>query len=200
MEISSHLHFSECTPPEKNTDNLQPFAKFNLEMARLRPVTAIVAMARHGAIGRGGTLPWRLSEDMAHFKTFTMGHPVIMGRKTWESIPKRPLPGRRNIVISRSPLYKAEGAEVFPSVEAAIAACAPAEIPVIMGGAQIYAAAFPFCSKIVVTEIDTEVPDADTFFPEIDPAEWNRKEDSELLTSKTGLNYRFVIYTKNENL
>ncbi|MDE6340155.1 MAG: dihydrofolate reductase, partial [Muribaculaceae bacterium] len=91
---------------------------FNSEVARLRSVTAIVAMARDNAIGRAGSLPWRLPEDMAHFKAFTMGHPIIMGRKTWESLPKRPLPGRRNIVVSRSPLYEAEGAEVFPSVEA----------------------------------------------------------------------------------
>ena len=196
MEISSHLHFSECLPPKQDADNLQSFAVFNSEVSRLRPVTGIVAMAHRGAIGRAGTLPWRLPEDMAHFKAYTMEHPVIMGRKTWESIPKRPLPGRRNIVISRSPVYEAEGAEVFPSVEAAIASCAPTEIPIVMGGAQIYSAAFPLCSKIVVTEIDTEVPDADTFFPEIDPTEWTRKEESELLTSKTGLNYRFVTYSK----
>ncbi len=196
MEISSHLHFSECIPPEKNTDSLQSIAMFNSEIAKGRQVIAIVAMANGGAIGRAGSLPWRLPEDMAHFKAFTMGHPIIMGRKTWESLPKRPLPGRRNIVISRSPLYEAEGAEVFPSVEAAIASCPASETPVIIGGAQIYVAAFPFCSKIVVTEIDTDIPDADTFFPEISPAEWTRTEDSERLTSKTGLNYRFVTYSK----
>lgn len=196
MEISSLFPSHTDVISEKDSRNSIPFSMFNSEIARTRPVTAIVAIAHNNAIGRAGTLPWRLPEDMAHFKAFTMGHPVIMGRKTWESLPKRPLPGRRNIVISRSPLYEAEGAEVFPSVEDAIAACPAADTPVVIGGAQIYATAFPFCSKIVVTEIDTDIPDADTFFPSIDPMIWSRKEDSEALTSKTGLRYRFVTYIK----
>lgn len=196
MEISSLFPSRDNTVTEKDNRNSLPFSMFNSEVARMRQVTAIVAMARGGAIGRKGTLPWRLPEDMAHFKAFTMGNPIIMGRKTWESLPKRPLPGRRNIVISRSPLYEAEGAQVFPSVEDAVASCPPSETPIIIGGAQIYNAAFPLCSKIVVTEIDTDIPDADTFFPAIDPDIWSRHSDGGTLTSKTGLNYRYVTYIK----
>lgn len=196
MEISSLFPSESDMISDKDNRNSIPFSMFNSEVARMRSVTAIVAMAHNNAIGRAGTLPWRLPEDMAHFKAFTMGHPIIMGRKTWESLPKRPLPGRRNIVISRSPLYEAEGAEVFPTVEDAIASCPASDEPIVIGGAQIYAAAFPFCSKIVITEIDTVIPDADTFFPEIDPLLWSRAQESETFTSKSGLNYRFVTYLK----
>lgn len=196
MEISSLFPSRNDVISEKDSRNSIPFSMFNSEISRLRPVIAIVAMGRNRAIGRGGSLPWRLPEDMAHFKSLTMGHPVIMGRKTWESLPKRPLPGRKNIVISRSPFYEAQGADVYPTIEDAIAACPPSETPVIIGGAQIYSAAFPLYSKIVVTEIDTEIPDADTFFPEIDPSIWNRIDDGETMVSKTGLKYRFVTYLK----
>ena len=158
---------------------------------RGRVVSAIVAMGPKQEIGRRGQLPWRLPEDLAHFKALTMGHPVIMGRKTWESLPKRPLPGRRNVVVSRQENYVAEGAEVFGSLESALAACAPDEEPFIIGGATIYEASLPYLTHLYVTEVETDVADADTWFPDIDMAEWHETEKSERMISKTGLPYFF---------
>ncbi len=102
----------------------------------------IVAVARNGVIGRNGALPWRLPEDLAHFKRTTMGSPIIMGRKTWESIG-RPLPGRRNIVVSRSKNLAANGAEIAADLDAALALCADATEAFVIGGAQLYSAARP---------------------------------------------------------
>ena len=175
---------------EKDILQLHPFSTFNSRTSRLKELWAIVAANPSGAIGRKGDLPWHLPEDLRHFKELTMGHPVIMGRKTWESLPKRPLPGRRNIVVSRNPEYKAEGAEVFPSVEEAVAACR--EIPFIIGGEAVYRAAIPFCTRLYLTEVGHEVDDADAFFPPLSGNEWDVLEESEAMTSKTGLKYRFV--------
>ena len=163
---------------------------------RNRNVAAIVAMGPMQEIGREGGLPWRLPEDLAHFKELTMGHPVIMGRKTWESLPKRPLPGRRNIVVSRQEDYVAEGGEVFGSLESAIAACAPDEEPFIIGGATIYEASIPYLTDLYVTEVETEVEGADTWFPDVDMAEWHETARSERMISKTGLLYRFRTLTR----
>ncbi len=119
-----------------------------------------------------------------------------MGRKTWESLPRRPLPGRRNMVVSANSGYVAEGAEVFGSVEMAIAACPASETPVIIGGASIYKTALPYCTDIIVTQVDTTVPDADTFFPELSQEEWKISECSEWMTSVKGLKYRFVSFSR----
>jgi dihydrofolate reductase len=181
---------------EKDISQSVPFSTFNSSTSRLRPLIAIVAMAKDRSIGRNGSIPWRLPEDMAHFKSTTMGHPIIMGRKTWESLPKRPLPGRRNIVISRNADYKAEGAEVFPAIEDAIAACELTESPVIIGGSQLYHSALPYCTELIITEIDTTIPDADTHFPDLDKNDWQMVSASEPSISKTGLLYRFVIYRR----
>ena len=115
-----------------------------------------------------------------------------MGRKTWESLPKRPLPGRRNIVVSRNPAYKADGAELAESVECALAMCPPPEIPVIMGGGSIYKAALPYCTRLEITRIDADFPQADTLFPEIPENEWELSAHSEIMTSeKSGLSFSF---------
>jgi len=127
----------------------------------MKPLALVVAAATDGAIGKDGKLPWRISEDMKHFKRVTLGHAVIMGRKTWESIGK-PLVDRRNIVVTRS-VSSLPGAEVFATVEAAIeAARTTDDEPRIIGGAQIYAAALPFTTKIFLTEV-TRTVDADAF-------------------------------------
>jgi len=139
----------------------------------------IVARARNGVIGRHGTLPWHLPEDLAHFKRTTMGHTVIMGRKTWDSI-SRPLPGRRNIVITRDPRWLAPGAETATSLEQALQRCAApsgqAERDVfIIGGAQLYAQALQqHVDSIFLTEIDADF-EGDALFPPLDPARWRER-------------------------
>ena len=156
----------------------------------------IWAEARGGAIGRGGDMPWRLPEDAAFFKQQTLGAPVVMGRSTWESLPERfrPLPGRENIVITRNSAFDAPGATVASSLESALGALdrrTGAEDRVwIMGGGRLYRAAMPYADELVVTRIELEVPDADTFAPEIGP-EWTLVDPGTRETSRTGLVYRF---------
>lgn len=162
--------------------------------SQLKPL-AIVALNSDRVIGRRGDLPWHLSEDLKRFKTLTMGHPVIMGRKTWESLPKRPLPGRQNIVVSRNPEFVAEGAETATSIEEALQLCNDSE-PFIIGGGSIYTAALPLCSQLMVTEVDMKIDDADTFFPPIDPALWEVTEATDWETSTKGIPYRFLTYTR----
>ncbi len=133
----------------------------------------IVARARNGAIGKDGDLPWRLSDDLKHFKQTTKGCPVIMGRKTWESLPKRPLPGRDNLVLSRDGHYAAPRARVYTSMPAAIAAgrsmtrAADKSELFVVGGQAVYAAALPFADRLYITDVDAEI-DGDAFFPEFD--------------------------------
>jgi dihydrofolate reductase len=139
-------------------------------------VSIIVVIAENGVIGRENGLPWRLSTDLKRFKALTLGKPVVMGRKTWESMPKRPLPGRRNIVVTRDPDYVAEGADVFGSLEDALEAAGEAnphgEICII-GGGQIYAQGLARADRLHVTHIEAAV-DGDTTFPVIDPAVWRK--------------------------
>ena len=117
-----------------------------------------------------GDLPWRLPGDLAFFKRTTMGKPIVMGRKTWESLPRRPLPGRPNIVVTRNSDYAAEGAIVVSSLAEGIAAVEAEEVCVI-GGAQLYTAAFDQVDTLYITEVDA-APEADTFFPEFDRNNW----------------------------
>jgi dihydrofolate reductase len=135
------------------------------------PLTIIVAVADNGAIGKGGQLPWRIPEDLKFFKAQTMGHAIIMGRKTWDEVG-RPLPGRRNIVVSRKAGLTLEGAEVCGSLEDAIALARTTDPePFVIGGATIYAAALPFATKVLLTEVHREA-EADTFFPPFRRDEW----------------------------
>lgn len=140
-------------------------------------VSIIVAVDRNWAIGNKGDQLFYIREDLRHFKELTMGCPIIMGRKTFEALPRGPLPGRRNIVITRSADYAPAGAETAPSLEAAIALCAGAQEVFIIGGAQIYALALPLATDLYLTQIDAAAPEADTFFPVIasaaaDPTPW----------------------------
>jgi dihydrofolate reductase len=128
----------------------------------------IAAVAKNDVIGRGGVLPWRLRSDLRHFRRLTTGHAVLMGRKTWESLG-RPLPDRRNIVVSRDPSFTAPGAEVYPSLDAARAALADEPVVFVIGGAQLYRQTLPFADRLVLTEVDAEPP-GDAFFPEWDRA------------------------------
>ena len=155
----------------------------------------IFARAANGGIGRDNTIPWRLPEDMAHFKQLTTGWPVIMGRKTWDSLPAkfRPLPGRANIVITRQPDWKDTGAETAASLTDALALCASSAEAWIMGGAQIYAQAMPLADRIEVTEIAQDF-EGDAYAPVLGP-EWQEagREDH---VSANGMKFSFVTYQK----
>jgi dihydrofolate reductase len=133
-------------------------------------LSLIVARARNGVIGLKGAMPWHLPEDLAHFKRMTMGHPIVMGRRTWQSIG-RPLPGRRNVVVTRNRRFAADGCDVADSLDAALTLCAGADEVFVIGGAELYALALPHAQRIIVTEIGADF-DGDTFFPAPDPARW----------------------------
>ncbi|MCB0926960.1 MAG: dihydrofolate reductase [Mycolicibacterium insubricum] len=156
-------------------------------------LSLIWAQARSGVIGRDGDIPWQLPEDMAHFKELTVGHPVLMGRATWESLPPRfrPLPGRRNLVLTRDPGYRAEGAEVVTVLPTGFDGW-------VIGGAQIYALALPLAGRCEVTEVDVDLPfrGGDAVAPVLDGS-WSVSA-GEWLTSRTGLRYRFCTYLPQE--
>jgi dihydrofolate reductase len=160
-------------------------------------VEFVVAMARGGAIGRDNSLPWRLPEDLRRFRDLTLGHAVVMGRRTWESIG-RSLPGRTNIVVSRDPGWQGPGALTVAGLApalAAAAAAAPERPAMVIGGAQIYRMALPFARRIHATEIDLDVPDADAFFPALDPVSWAREAGS-ALRGADGTGFRFVTFER----
>lgn len=140
-------------------------------------ICLFVAIAENGVIGKDNGMPWRLSGDLQYLKRMTMGKPIVMGRKTWESFPRRPLPGRPNLIVTRNADYDAPGGEVFTSVEAALARakdhCGELGVDEIMilGGAEIYAATLPMADRIYLTRVHAS-PEGDTSFPDFDPAEW----------------------------
>ncbi len=133
-------------------------------------ISVIVAVARNGVIGGGNSLLWHISEDLKRFKSITTGHPVIMGRRTFESIG-RPLPGRRNIVVSRQPGYAPEGVTRVGSLEEAFALFPPEEEVFVTGGGQIYRQAMPLADRLYLTEVEHDY-EGDTVFPEWDRGEW----------------------------
>ena len=158
-------------------------------------LTLIVARARNGVIGRDGALPWRLPEDLAFFKRTTMGHPIVMGRATWASIG-RPLPGRRNIVLSRQAGFAAAGAEVATSLDEALSRCAGAAEVFVIGGAQLYRDALPRADRLLVTEIDADF-DGDTHWPAPDPAHWREAaREHHAPTAERGFAIDFVTYLR----
>ena len=135
------------------------------------PITLVAAMTEDRVIGRDNALPWHLPSDLKHFKRVTLGKPVIMGRRTWESVGA-PLPGRRTIVVSRQPDYRATGAEVVPSLDAALRLVAGESEACIVGGAALYEEALPRAHRMELTHIHARGVDGDTYFPAWDPAEW----------------------------
>lgn len=159
-------------------------------------MTALIwAQSTSGVIGRDGGIPWRLPEDLARFKELTMGHTVVMGRRTWESLPPRfrPLPGRRNVVVSRNPDYRAPGAEVLGSIEAALAGASQTWV---IGGAEIYHLALPRATRCEVTEVDLDLrlEDDDALAPMLDESWIGTAGDWRDSTS--GLRYRFSSYLR----
>ncbi len=161
-------------------------------------IALIVAVAENGVIGRDGKLPWRIPEDMKWFRARTEGRPMIMGRKTWESFPKRPLPGRTNIVITRDGSFKAEGAVAVTSLATALdvaAGEAPEEIMVI-GGAEIYRAALPLARRIYLTSVHGEI-EGDAHFPALDRGDWSETIVGVYPSSaERRIGYSFIILDK----
>ncbi|MBN8430112.1 type 3 dihydrofolate reductase [Microbulbifer salipaludis] len=166
-------------------------------MAAPAPILAmIVAMARNRAIGRENTLPWRISGDLQFFKRTTLGKPVVMGRKTFESIG-RPLPGRQNIVITRNPHWRAEGVTVVASLESALEEAARGAVDEVMviGGAEIYRQAMPLADRLYVTEVDAEV-EGDAFFPALDERWREVSRDCYPASERDEYNYCLVQYDR----
>jgi dihydrofolate reductase len=156
-------------------------------------LTLVVAIDAQRGIGVDNKLPWHLPEDLAHFKRVTLGRPMIMGRKTFDSIG-RPLPGRRNIVVTRNADWRHEGVEAVTSLDAAIALVGEEEASII-GGAQIFEAALAIADRMIVTEIDHTFA-CDTFFPPIDPAVWVETERERHHSEANGYDYAFVTYVR----
>jgi len=156
----------------------------------------VYARARNGVIGKDGVLPWHLPEDLAHFRRVTLGAPVIMGRKTWDSLPPkfRPLPGRLNVVVTRQPDWQAPGAQVANTLEQALAVCEPAVNAWLIGGAELYRHALPLAQVAEVTEIDADF-EGDTYAPELGP-EWTQLAREEH-TSAQGIRFAFVSYGRS---
>ena len=156
-------------------------------------LTLIAAVARNGVIGKDNALPWRLPEDLKRFKALTIGHPIVMGRKTWESLG-RPLPGRSNIVITRDKNYLVEGATVVHSVEAALETAQDATEVFVIGGAEIFTITLPHANCLQLTELDADF-EGDVRFPAFDRSQW-RTTFRETHTGADGLAYAFVTYER----
>jgi dihydrofolate reductase len=159
-------------------------------------VSLVAAVARGGVIGHDGGIPWRLPEDVAHFKELTTGHAVVMGRKTWDSLPERfrPLPGRRNVVVTRDSGWRAEGAERAASVEDALALLESQPEVFVIGGGEIYAAAFPYADALALTEVDADAL-GDTRFPDWDRRAWDETSRDDRV-SGDGVPFAFVSYQR----
>ena len=160
------------------------------------PLHLIYARAANGVIGKNNQLPWHLPEDLAHFKQLTQGCPVVMGRKTWDSLPPRfrPLPGRTNIVITRQPHWQAAGASRAASLDDALAQCDPGHTVWVIGGAQIYAEALPQAVRLEVTELEQDF-DGDAHAPQLGP-EWKESARQRHI-STNGLGFSFVTYERS---
>jgi dihydrofolate reductase len=163
--------------------------------ARTPRVTLILARAANGVIGAKGGLPWHLPEDLAFFKRTTMGHPIVMGRKTWESIG-RPLPGRRSVVVSRDRSFPATGADVVHSLDEAIALCAGTDEIFVIGGAQLYADALPRANRLLLTEIHADF-EGDTFLPAPSTEAWaETSREVHPATATRPFQFDFVDYRR----
>jgi dihydrofolate reductase len=154
-------------------------------------VYLVAAVAANGVIGLDGRLPWQLPEDLKHFKKLTLGHPVIMGRRTWESLGKA-LPGRENIVVTRQAGYEAPGAAVANSLQGALALCAGESVAFVIGGTTLFEESLPVADGLVLTEIHRDYP-GDTWFPKYDRSRW-RESQREGHVAADGTKFDFVLY------
>ncbi len=165
-------------------------------LSNYKPLSIIVAITQNYAIGKDNKLLWHISEDMKWFKKITAGHTVIMGKNTYYSLPVRPLPNRKNIVITDIPLEKIEGCEMAYSIEEAINNADTEKENFIIGGASIYRQFFTIVQKLYITYVYSDF-EADTFFPKIDVLDWKLTETNpQLEIHKAGLKYEFRIYTR----
>jgi dihydrofolate reductase len=161
-------------------------------MSRL---SLIAARARNGVIGRDNQMPWKIPGEQAYFKRMTMGRPIVMGRRTWESIG-RPLPGRRNIVVTRNRTYTASGADIVGSLDDALSLADDADEIFVIGGGQLYAEAMPRASRLLLTEIDADF-DGDTLMPPPDRAQWREvSREDHPATGDLAIGYSFVVYER----
>ena len=156
-------------------------------------VYLVAAVAANGIIGANGKLPWHIPEELQHFKKLTLGHPVIMGRRTWESL-KGPLPQRENIVVTRQAGYDAPGAAVANSLDAALAMCIGEPVAFVIGGTQLFEESLPIAAGMVLTEIHRDFP-GDTWFPDYDRSQW-REAQREAHTASDGMRFDFVRYER----
>jgi dihydrofolate reductase len=161
-------------------------------------LSLVAAVARNGVIGREGGIPWRIPEDMQRFRALTVGHPVVMGRRTWESLPDRfrPLPDRRNIVLTRDAGWNSEGTERAGSLEEALELAADAERVFVIGGGAVYASALPLADELALTEIAADV-EGDTFFPTFEPTEFEEVA-REPHVAPDGTPFAFVTYRRRQ--
>ncbi|GAB4328629.1 MAG: dihydrofolate reductase [Bacteroidales bacterium] len=167
-------------------------------MNREKPqISIIVAIAKNWAIGKDNRLLWHLSDDLKRFKALTMGHTIVMGRNTFFSLPRRPLPGRHHIVLTNIPDEKIEGCEMALSIEEAIAKMPRGEESFVIGGASVYSQFLPLADKLYITWVDREY-EADAFFPKFDESEWEveSQEDHHETDEKNPIPYRYVIYRR----
>jgi len=176
-----------------------------IETRHIPNLSIIVAQAENRAIGLDGDMPWHLSGDLKRFKALTMGHPVVMGRRTWESLPKRPLVGRRNIVFTQNPDYVAEEAEVVHSVNGLFKVLEDVDGQTVdhndevfvIGGGRIYNMLMPFAQRLYVTWVHKEFPEADTYFPVIDLSEFTKVNETErMVDEKSGLEFSYAEYDR----
>jgi dihydrofolate reductase len=156
----------------------------------------VAAIAANGVIGAQGRLPWHLPEDLRRFKQITLGHPVVMGRKTWESIGK-PLPGRENIVITRRRDYRAPGAVLAASLDEALALCKNQDRVYVIGGSEVFRAALPIATGLLLTEIHRDYS-GDVYWPKIDRTAW-REAERETHVAANGISFDFVHYERVRN-
>ena len=161
------------------------------------PLSLIAAVAANGAIGFENKLLYWLPNDLKRFKALTTGHTIVMGRRTFESLPKGALPNRRNVVLSRNADFIAAGAEVYPSLEAALATCGADEEVYVIGGASIYAQALPFARRLCLTLVHDTPAAADAFFPWLNPSDWRvENEERHSTDERHAFNYTFIDYVR----
>ncbi|MDM0113471.1 dihydrofolate reductase [Variovorax sp. J22R133] len=160
-------------------------------------INVIFVRSQNGVIGKDGVMPWHLPEDLAHFKRQTGNAPVIMGRKTWDSLPPRfrPLPGRQNIVITRQEDWHADGAQRAASLDEAVSMCVAAPELWVIGGGQVYAQAMPLAQRALVTEIERDF-EGDTHAPEVDAKQWKEVARESHVAAKDGMPFSFVTYER----
>lgn len=176
MAIQNLVPTEGMIDSDRRRTSIRPLEKDCSEIRPAASLSVIVAADKRGAIGLRGAMLWHIGPDLKRFKAITSGNAVVMGRKTWESLPKRPLPDRLNIVVTRQNGYEAEGARTAASLAEALGIAASCDEIFVIGGGEIYACALPLATRLYLTRIMAEAPEADTFFPAINDEEWTLTE------------------------